>query len=170
MRGRIRFAELKETLEHDLGDRAGEKIPCFGTRLDLRLAMLQNPLRTGPTDELVWYVAEANALRRIRQDVSAADRARLIAETRRWVIRDLRGFDETSRNGSSEPEGDRTHSRQSRRASLPLWQVEDGVLERRGLGGSHAAGPLASVLRWGPGHTIVHHTAAPGGPAPGRAA
>ena len=106
-RGRIRFAELKEALEHDLGDRAGEKVPCFGTRLDLRLAMLQNPLRTGPTDELVWYVAEANALRRIRRDVSAADRARLIAETRRWVIRDLRGFGETSRNGSSEPEGDR---------------------------------------------------------------
>ena len=75
-RGRIRFAELKEALEHDLGDRAGEKVPCFGTRLDLRLAMLQNPLRTGPTDELVWYVAEANALRRIRRDVSAADRAR----------------------------------------------------------------------------------------------
>ena len=98
---------MKEALEHDLGDRAGEKVPCFGTRLDLRLAMLQNPLRTGPTDELVWYVAEANALRRIRQDVSAADRARLIAETRRWVIRDLRGFDETSRHGSSEPEGDR---------------------------------------------------------------
>ena len=31
----------------------------------------------------------------------------MIAETRRWVIRDLRGFDETSRHGSSEPEGDR---------------------------------------------------------------
>ncbi len=74
MRGRIRFAELKETLEHDLGDRAGEKIPCFGTRLELRLAMLQNPLRSGPTDELIWYVAEANALRRIRQEVSATDR------------------------------------------------------------------------------------------------
>ena len=29
-------------------------------------------------------------LRRIRAEVSAADRARLIAETRRWVIRDLR--------------------------------------------------------------------------------
>ena len=49
LRGRIRFTELKETLESDLGERAGEKIPCFGTRLDLRLAMLQNPLRSGPT-------------------------------------------------------------------------------------------------------------------------
>ena len=107
MRGRIRFDELKQTLEHDLGSRAGERIACFGTRLELRLAMLQNPLRTGPTDELVWHVAEANALRRIRQEVSAADRARLIAETRRWVIRDLRGFGDSSRNGASKPEGDR---------------------------------------------------------------
>ncbi len=33
--------------------------------------------------------------------------SRLIAETRRWVIRDLRGFDETSHNGSSNSQGDR---------------------------------------------------------------
>ena len=45
----------------------GRGVPCFGTRLELRLAMLQYPLRTGPTEELVWYVAEANALRRVRQ-------------------------------------------------------------------------------------------------------
>src|SRR4051812_27132847 len=32
-RGRIRFAELHEVLEEDLGDRAREEIPCFGTRL-----------------------------------------------------------------------------------------------------------------------------------------
>src|SRR3954469_8984140 len=44
-RGRIRFAELQEVLEQDLGDRAGETIPYVGTRLDLRLAMLQYPLR-----------------------------------------------------------------------------------------------------------------------------
>src|SRR5579883_81636 len=82
-RGRIRFTDLQEVLEQDLGDRAGEKIPCFGTRLELRLAMLQYPLRSGPTDELVWYVAEANALRRVRQEASSAIRGRLIAETRR---------------------------------------------------------------------------------------
>jgi uncharacterized protein YbcC (UPF0753/DUF2309 family) len=103
-RGRIRFDELKEALEQDLGDRATEKVPCFGTLLDLRLAMLKNPLRSGPTNELVWYVAEANALRRVRQEVSAADRSRLIAETRRWVIRDLRVFSDPARGGST-PEG-----------------------------------------------------------------
>ncbi len=52
--------------------------------------MLQHPLRIGPTEELVWYVAEADALRRILPEVSATVRARLIAETRRWVMRDLR--------------------------------------------------------------------------------
>src|SRR5208283_1346718 len=35
---------------------------------------------------------------------------------------------------------------------------------------SHGAGPLASVLRWGPRHTMAQHTGAPGDPAPGRAA
>ena len=47
--------------------------------------MLQYPLRTGPTEELVWYVAEADALRRVRAEASSAVRARMIAETRRWV-------------------------------------------------------------------------------------
>src|SRR4051812_35296280 len=100
-RGRIRFDELKEALEQDLGDAAEEQVPCLGTRLELRLSMLRFPLRVGPTEELVWYVAEANALRKVRQEVSAADRARLIAETRRWVIRDLRAFAEPGRNGST---------------------------------------------------------------------
>jgi uncharacterized protein YbcC (UPF0753/DUF2309 family) len=104
-RGRIRFAEIQDVLEQDLGERAQEEIPCFGTRLDLRLAMLQFPLRTGPTEELVWYVAEANALRRVREEVSSAVRARLIAETRRWVVRDLRAeYDEpTSHIPSNGP-------------------------------------------------------------------
>jgi uncharacterized protein YbcC (UPF0753/DUF2309 family) len=52
--------------------------------------MLQYPQRTGPTDELVWYVAQESALRRVRSEASSAVRARLIAETRRWVMRDVR--------------------------------------------------------------------------------
>ena len=73
----------------------------FGTRLDLRLAMLQYPLRYGPTEELVWYVAEVNALRRVRSEVSSAVRARLIAETRRWVLRDLRTGRDPGQNGQA---------------------------------------------------------------------
>jgi uncharacterized protein YbcC (UPF0753/DUF2309 family) len=93
-RGRIRFGHLQQVLEEDLGARAHEDILGLGTRLQLRLAMLQYPLRTGPTEELVWFVAETDALRRVRPEASSAVRGRLIAETRRWVMRDLRGGNE----------------------------------------------------------------------------
>ncbi len=101
-RGRIRFGELQDVLDRDLGSRAGEQLPCFGTRFDLRLAMLQYPLTSGPTSELIWHVAEANALRRIRHDASSATRGRLIAETRRWVMRDLRARTESDAPGAQE--------------------------------------------------------------------
>src|SRR4051812_7749 len=57
-RGRIRFSELQEVVERDLGNLASQELPCFGTLLELRLAMLEYPLRSGPTEELVWHVAE----------------------------------------------------------------------------------------------------------------
>ncbi len=120
-RGRIRFADLQEVLEQDLGERAWEKIPCFGNRLELRLAMLQYPLRTGPTEELVWYVAEANALRRIREEASSAVRGRMIAETRRWVVRDLRVG-----NGSADK---KTHRRNSKSLSELLDRFGESTIE-----------------------------------------
>src|SRR5271170_3860195 len=46
-RGRIRFSELREVLEHDLGERSRGTVPAVGTRLDLRLAMLQYPMLHG---------------------------------------------------------------------------------------------------------------------------
>lgn len=102
-RGRIRFSELQEVLERELGEGAERPVPGFGTRMDLRLAMLQYPLRTGPADELIWYVAEYDALRRVRPEVSSAVRARIIAETRRWVMRDLRnGHERNHSNGGAK--------------------------------------------------------------------
>lgn len=89
--GRIRFDELRRALKRDLGPRGEEPIACFGTRFDLYLAMLLDPLCSGPTAELLWFVAETDALRHVRPEVSAAARSRLIAETRRWTMRDLRG-------------------------------------------------------------------------------
>ncbi|MCI0458116.1 MAG: Na-translocating system protein MpsB, partial [Gemmataceae bacterium] len=98
-RGRIRFADLHAVLQEDLRARADDRIVRLCTRLELRLAMLQYPLRYGPTEELLWLVAETDALRRVRRDVSAAVRGRLLAETRRWVMRDLRGGNEATRGG-----------------------------------------------------------------------
>ena len=161
-RGRIRFSELQEVLEHDLGERAGEKIPCFGTRLELFLAMLQYPLRSGPTEELVWYVAEANALRRVRSEVSSAVRARLIAETRRWVIRDLRGGRGGAASTGRRPLRSATawprYCAASVRSTIEDWTDDDW--ERFTL---QALWRL--VLRRGSRPASVHQTAAAAGAA-----
>jgi uncharacterized protein YbcC (UPF0753/DUF2309 family) len=100
-RGRIRFTDLWEVLRASLRNSAEEKIVGLCSRLNLRLAMLQYPLRTGPTEELVWFVAETNALRRFRGGVSSAVREQMVAETRHWVLRDLRnrGSEEPGRGG-----------------------------------------------------------------------
>ena len=90
-KGRIRFADLQSVLREDLAERATESIANLCTVLRLRLAMLQYPLRTGRTHELLWFVEETDALRRVRPEVSAGKCRKLIAETRRWVMRDLRG-------------------------------------------------------------------------------
>jgi hypothetical protein len=89
-RGRIRFTDLRDVLAADLGARAAEPVAPLGTRLDVRLAMLQYPISSGSANELRWFVAEMGALRRVHRDASAAARGKLISETRRWVMRDLR--------------------------------------------------------------------------------
>ena len=96
-KGRIRFNDLLGTLEDELGMQAFASVTRFVTRLDLRMGMLQFPLRGGSAAELRWFISETDALRRVRADVSGATRAKLIAETRRWIMRDLRG-----RNGGSD--------------------------------------------------------------------
>ena len=97
-RGRIRVDDLVAVLREDGSNRFDESVVGLASRLDLRLAMLQHPVWTGPTAELNWFMAETDALRRVRADVSAATRRRLVAETRRWVMRDLRG-----RTGAAVP-------------------------------------------------------------------
>lgn len=101
-KGRIRFSELQEVLKQDLGEGAGAAVPAFGSRHELRLAMLQYPLWNGPTEELIWYVAQVNAMRRVRQEASSAVRAQMIAETRRWVMRDLREGNGSRRRVTAE--------------------------------------------------------------------
>ncbi len=100
--GRIRADDLFAVLEDDLGLRAIDGIARLVSRLELRLAMLQYPLRIGPTEELLWFVAMTDALRRFRTVASAAAKQKLIAETRRWVMRDLRsGSAVNRRNGAA---------------------------------------------------------------------
>jgi uncharacterized protein len=90
-RGRIRFAELQETLVQDVGERATECVTSFCRRLDLHLAMLQYPLYSASKEELLWHMAETDAVRTMRPDVSEVAKRTIINETRHWVMRSLRG-------------------------------------------------------------------------------
>jgi uncharacterized protein YbcC (UPF0753/DUF2309 family) len=90
-RGRIRLDDLENALREDLRSQCDEKILSKCSRLELRMAMLRHPLRSGPTEELRWFVAETDALRRVCASAPPLVRDRFIAETRRWVLRDVRG-------------------------------------------------------------------------------
>ncbi|MEQ1828894.1 MAG: putative inorganic carbon transporter subunit DabA, partial [Pirellula sp.] len=90
-RGRIHFSELNIVLERDLGQTAANSILGLATRLDLRIAMLQYPLRSGQDAELNWFMAETESLHRMRQDVSEVHRRRFVNDTRNWIMRRVRG-------------------------------------------------------------------------------
>lgn len=90
-RGQIRESELKAVLREDLGTRADEPVLNFGTRYDIRFTMLRHPLRMGPDAELRWFVAETDALRRIRPEATELVRNQFIQTTRQWITRDVRG-------------------------------------------------------------------------------
>jgi uncharacterized protein YbcC (UPF0753/DUF2309 family) len=89
-RGRIRTADLRVVISQDLGERANEPIATLGSRLEIRQAMLQHPLRMGPSEELQWFVAETDALKRLREEAPQAIREGFVEETRHWVMRDVR--------------------------------------------------------------------------------
>ncbi|GDY07910.1 UPF0753 protein [Planctomycetia bacterium] len=97
-RGRIRLEDLSILLQRDLAERAGVRIDALTTTSDVRMAMLQYPLQTGPVEELRWFVAETDALTSFREDAPPAARTKIIEESKRWVMRDLRdGGDDPDR-------------------------------------------------------------------------
>src|SRR5687768_14882734 len=68
-RGRIRFEDLEAVLREDLGPTADDPVPPAATRFQLRRALLEYPARVGTTNELLWFVAESEGLRRVRPEV-----------------------------------------------------------------------------------------------------
>ncbi|QDV19242.1 hypothetical protein Pan153_39070 [Gimesia panareensis] len=87
---RIGIQDLQAVLQDELADNADQLIGTFGTRYALRLAMLEFPLYSGPVAELRWFIAETDALRRFRQEVSLSTREQTIAKTQQWIMRDFR--------------------------------------------------------------------------------
>ena len=130
--GRIRVADLEAVLREDLGSRADEPVCRLGTRYDLRLAMLQYPLRTAPAAELRWFVAETDALTRFRAETPTALRESLRDETRHWIMRDLRNGREHAARG------DRALREQALRAGC--WGCWKSTAKRRSSGGATSHG------------------------------
>jgi uncharacterized protein len=60
--GRILASDLEQALQDDLSDESDRLVAHFGTRFELRLAMLKFPLRSLPPRELTWFIAEGGAL------------------------------------------------------------------------------------------------------------
>lgn len=97
--GRIGHDELMSVLAEDLGDQAEVMFGFLGTRFKIRMAMLEHPLQLAPSAELRWAVEETDALRRFRTFVHGPTRLRMVAETRHWVMRDLRNGGGNSDDG-----------------------------------------------------------------------
>ncbi|MDB5391859.1 MAG: hypothetical protein JWM11_7505 [Planctomycetaceae bacterium] len=129
-KGRIREAELQTVLREDLGDRADEPILSLCTRFDLRYAMLKFPLRMGPDCELRWFVAETDALRKVRREVSDAQREQFIQRTRQWIMRDVRAGGASTVGGQKRGQDPRVQNilsdltRHLRGSAIESWNDE----------------------------------------------
>lgn len=96
--GRVRLSDLRDVLWEDLGGEGDEPVAGLATRFDLRLSMLLHPMRTGPAAELRWVIAETDALRRFRPEVSSLVRERVLDATEKFVL-------ESSRNAVGTEDG-----------------------------------------------------------------
>ncbi|QDT00237.1 hypothetical protein HG15A2_35730 [Adhaeretor mobilis] len=113
-RGRILPEDVEAVLMEELEDQGDDLLGFFGTRFQLRMAMLAHPLRTGTANELRWIIAETDALTTVREEVPSNLRDQLLAGTTRWIMRDFR-------NGQA-----RNQKGQRIRASLdPLFELFD---------------------------------------------
>jgi uncharacterized protein len=88
--GRIRKTDVESVLDDDLVTSGDDTIASLVSRRELRLAMLTNVVRTGPAEELRWFVAETDALRIMRPEVTLDVRKRFIDRTRRWVMHEYK--------------------------------------------------------------------------------
>jgi uncharacterized protein len=88
--GRIRLKDLEQVLLDDLGNEADRLVASFGTRYQLRLAMMQYPLRTLPDRELTWLIAEGGALQEFFCEVESEDIRSIVEKTRNDLYKYLR--------------------------------------------------------------------------------
>jgi uncharacterized protein YbcC (UPF0753/DUF2309 family) len=86
---RIRFVDLQAVMEEDLKECSWEPVAGLTARLNLRVAMLRHSVFVVPDDELRWCMAEALAMTKFREETAANVRKDILADSLRWVVRDL---------------------------------------------------------------------------------
>ncbi len=101
--GRIREQDLDAVLQDDLGERATESIALMATRFEIHKALLLHPVRSGAQQELHWFIAETDALRKMRPEVPVHVRDPFVERTRRWVMRDLTDAKQSTETSSVSP-------------------------------------------------------------------
>lgn len=97
VQGRIRDDDLRAILSRELGDSKHESVASLTKRIDMRLVMLHHPLHLAPPPELHWFIAETDALRRFRGDVSSELRTAYLRRARTALAPTLVG---ASKGGS----------------------------------------------------------------------
>ncbi len=105
--GRIKPDDLIFELRNELGSAADAPIHPAGTRLDLWMTMLKYPVRSVKEHEMQWFLAETDALRKLRPETAPAVREHILAATRDWVLHDLARQREARVNGS-QPQTERS--------------------------------------------------------------
>jgi uncharacterized protein YbcC (UPF0753/DUF2309 family) len=84
--GRITPDELSAVLVRELHSRANQPVGPRGTRMDLRLHMLTHRMRLGPPEEMAWWIAETDALKRLQPEVPRETRQDFVRRSRAWIL------------------------------------------------------------------------------------
>ena len=121
--GRIILDDIRAVLRTELQDAASTPIAPSGTRFEMRLAMVQHPLRSAPPEELRWFIAETNALHRFSEEAPLPTRKRFLETTRHWVMRD---FSSRPATAVEDPESPKPQSELFKEL---VERFEDGSME-----------------------------------------
>ncbi len=155
--GRIQRQDLRSVLMEDLGETADDLVGLLGTRFQLRLAMLDCPLRMANSIELRWLASETNTMREFPAEVPRSVRERTIFATRQWVMRELSGGQPAGAEAIRRdvPHVEHCHPQQRLRAIL------SDLLRQQGLKRFEDISPaawetLCLQLQWRLCHQGVH--------------
>jgi hypothetical protein len=122
--GRIRPRDLQAVLAEELGDRAAETVGGLVRRIDLQTSMLADPVRLASETELGWAIAAGDGMRTFRRRCPSLVREQMVADTRQWVMRDLRGdrAPEARLRGLSADVFSRWNEKRIEHWSRPVWE------------------------------------------------